>query len=78
MGQIDTMVCPVYMLTGEYDYSCSPAASKATADQIPGAIFEKMEGLGHFAATEDPTRFLPYLNKAFDHIQAIHKGIQAQ
>jgi pimeloyl-ACP methyl ester carboxylesterase len=78
MGQIDTKACPVYMLTGEYDYSCSPATSKATADQIPGAVFETMEGLGHFPATEDPTQFLPYLNKAIDHIQASRKGEQAE
>jgi pimeloyl-ACP methyl ester carboxylesterase len=77
MEQIDTKVCPVYMLTGEYDYSCTPAVSKATADQIPGAIFETMEGLGHFPATENPTQFLPYLIKALDHIEASHKGVQA-
>ncbi|MEM8975514.1 MAG: alpha/beta hydrolase, partial [Pseudomonadota bacterium] len=28
--EIDTGKCPVYMLTGEYDYSCTPAASEAT------------------------------------------------
>jgi pimeloyl-ACP methyl ester carboxylesterase len=74
MGQIDTKACPVYMLTGEYNYSCTPAISRATADQIPGAIFETMKGLGHFPATEDPTRFLPYLMKALDHIEASHKA----
>lgn len=73
MGQIDTTVCPVYMLTGEYDYSCTPEKSKATADQIPGAVFETMKGLGHFPATEDPDAFLPYLNKAINHIQAVHQ-----
>ena len=78
MGQIDTRTCPVYMLTGEYDYSCTPTISKATADQIPGAVFETMEGMGHFPATEDPKRFLPYLTKALDHIQTSCSGNQAE
>ena len=78
MGQIDTKTCPVYMLTGEYDYSCTPATSKATADQIPAAVFETMAGLGHFPATENPEQFLPYLVKAIDHIQTSHAGVQAE
>jgi pimeloyl-ACP methyl ester carboxylesterase len=49
---IDTTFCPVYMLTGEFDYSCTTEASKATADKIKGARFEAMEGLGHFPLTE--------------------------
>ncbi|KAK5171860.1 uncharacterized protein LTR77_003496 [Saxophila tyrrhenica] len=67
---IDTKACPVYMLTGEYDYSCTVEASKATADKIPGAVFEAMEGLGHFPLTENPNAVLPYLIRALDHIQA--------
>lgn len=42
------------MLTGEYDYSCTTEASKATADKIPGAVFEPMKDLGHFPLTENP------------------------
>ena len=66
---MDTKFCPVYMLTGEYDYSCTTEASKATADKIPGAVFEPMPGLGHFPLTENPKAILPYLLKALDHIQ---------
>lgn len=44
--QIDTKICPVYMLTGEYDYSCTPELSAKTAEKIPGAKFEVMKGLG--------------------------------
>lgn len=71
--RIDTGYCPVYMLTGEYDYSCTTEASKATADKIPGAIFEAMPGLGHFPLTENPPKVLPYLLKALDHIQKSRK-----
>ncbi|KIW96398.1 uncharacterized protein Z519_03467 [Cladophialophora bantiana CBS 173.52] len=69
MALIDTALCPVYMLTGEYDYSCSPETSRRTADKIKGAIFEEMKGLGHFPFSEDPEQFLPYFIKALDHIE---------
>lgn len=71
---IDTRACPVYMLTGEYDYSCTAEASQATADKIPGAKFEAMPGLGHFPLTENPQAVLPYLNRALDFIEAQHKA----
>ena len=72
--KIDTKRCPVYMLTGEYDYSCTTEASKATADKIPGAKFEAMPGLGHFPLTENPSAVLPYLNRALDFIEAQHRA----
>jgi pimeloyl-ACP methyl ester carboxylesterase len=59
--QIDTTLCPVFMLTGEYDYSCTPDMSRATAAKIPGAIFEVMPELGHFPHAENPPRFIDYL-----------------
>ena len=37
LGDIDTAKCPVYLLTGEYDYSCTPESSQQTADLIDGA-----------------------------------------
>jgi len=72
--KIDTTTCPVYMLTGEYDYSCTTEASKATADKIPGARFEAMSGLGHFPLTENPQAVLPYLLRALDFIEDQHKA----
>lgn len=73
MSQIDTKRCPVYMLTGEYDYSCSPDMSRETAAKIRGAVFEEMLGLGHFPMSEDPARFLPYFLRALEHIQQAHQ-----
>ncbi|KAI3573500.1 Alpha/Beta hydrolase protein [Fusarium oxysporum f. sp. albedinis] len=69
IGQIDTRHCSVYMLTGEYDYSCTPDASRSTASNIRGAVFEEMRGLGHFPMSEDPGQFLPYFKRALKHIQ---------
>jgi pimeloyl-ACP methyl ester carboxylesterase len=61
LADIDTKVCPVFMLTGEYDYSCTPAESQATADAIAGAELTVMAGLGHFPMSEDYDRFRDYL-----------------
>jgi len=70
VGSIDTKQCPVYMLTGEYDYSTTSEMSRATAEKIGGAKFEVMEQLGHFPATENPKVFVPYLIKAIEWIQS--------
>ena len=60
-GEIDTSRCPVYLLTGEYDYACSPQETSATAAAIPGARSAKMEGTGHFPMSENYPRFREYL-----------------
>jgi pimeloyl-ACP methyl ester carboxylesterase len=60
-GDIDTSVCPVYLLTGEYDYACTAAESAATAAAIPGAHCTVMEGIGHFPMAENYPRFREYL-----------------
>lgn len=52
LARFDCKQCPVYFLTGEYDWSTTPAMSEATAKKIKGANFKSMEGLGHFPATE--------------------------
>lgn len=64
MAEIDTSLCPVVMMTGEYDYSCTPAMSEATAAKITGAHFWTMPGLGHFPICEHPTAFRPHLDRA--------------
>ncbi|KAK4918027.1 hypothetical protein LTR49_014165 [Elasticomyces elasticus] len=69
MAGIDTKKCPVYMLTGEYDWSNTPAMSQETCDKIPGGKHQAMKGLGHFPATENPKVFVGYLLEAIDHIQ---------
>ncbi|EMD60699.1 hypothetical protein COCSADRAFT_245609 [Bipolaris sorokiniana ND90Pr] len=71
VASIDTASCPVYMLTGEYDWSNTPEMSQKTADKIPGAVHKSMPDLGHFPATENPAKFVPYLIEAVDHIMKI-------
>jgi hypothetical protein len=61
VGRIDTGKCPLFMLTGEYDYSCTVEMSQATAAKIPGARFQAMAGIGHFPFAENPALFAEYL-----------------
>jgi len=61
VGRIDTNRCRLFMLTGEYDYSCTVEASAATAAKIPGVRFQAMEGMGHFPFAENPVLFARYL-----------------
>ena len=61
LAAIDTRVCPVWLLTGNYDYSATPEATRATAARIPGAEVTIMENLGHFPMSENPRLFRDYL-----------------
>ena len=59
--RIDTSRCKLFMLTGEYDYSCTVELSQATAAKIPGVLFREMPGIGHFPFAENPRLFAEYL-----------------
>jgi pimeloyl-ACP methyl ester carboxylesterase len=61
VDRIDTSRCPLYMLTGEYDYSCTVEHSAATAAKISGVRFQPMQGIGHFPFAENPALFADYL-----------------
>lgn len=58
---IDTQRCPLWLLTGEYDYSCTPQDTEFLAGRIAGSQWQIMEGMGHFPMSENPDRFLGYL-----------------
>jgi pimeloyl-ACP methyl ester carboxylesterase len=60
LAQIDTGQCPVYLLTGEYDYSCTPEDTLEAARMIQGSQVTIMPGLGHFPMSENPEAFLDY------------------
>ena len=59
--KINTRLCPVYLLTGEYDFSCTPEDTKRTARSISGSEVTIMESLGHFPMSENPPLFRRYL-----------------
>jgi pimeloyl-ACP methyl ester carboxylesterase len=70
VGAIDTKACPLYLLTGEYDYSCSPEDTERTAAQIPGAEAVVMKELGHFPMSENPELFRRYILPVLERIRA--------
>ena len=58
---IDTGICPLFLLTGEYDFSCTPEDTLRTAKSIQGAEVTIMEQLGHFPMSENPDQFRRYI-----------------
>jgi pimeloyl-ACP methyl ester carboxylesterase len=61
VGQIDTGRCPLYLLTGEYDFSCTAEDTLRTAGQIPGVEVQIMKEVGHFPMSENPAKFREYI-----------------
>jgi pimeloyl-ACP methyl ester carboxylesterase len=59
--QIDTSRVPVYLLTGEYDPVVSPEDTQRLSEQIKGAKFTEMKGLGHLSLSENPETLKKYL-----------------
>ena len=70
MEGIDTRVCPVYFLVGEYDYSCTPEDTKQTAAKIAGAEVTIMKDMGHFPMSENPGLFRQYILPTLEKIRS--------
>ena len=69
LGGIDSASCPLYLLTGEYDFSCTPDDTLRTADAISGVKVTVMKELGHFPMSENPARFRSYILPVLDEIR---------
>jgi hypothetical protein len=67
---IDTQRTPLHLLTGEYDYSATPAESA----QVHRLVVTIMKGLGHFPMAENYPRFRTYLFPLLD--QLTHTAAQ--
>ncbi len=67
---IDTKRCPLYLLTGEYDYSCTPEDTVRTAEAIDGAEAVIMKECGHFPMSENPAVFRDYILPVLEQIRA--------
>jgi pimeloyl-ACP methyl ester carboxylesterase len=67
--RIDTSRCPLYLLTGEYDFSCTPEDTRLTADRIPGARLTVMREIGHFPMSENPAKFREYILPVLDEVR---------
>jgi pimeloyl-ACP methyl ester carboxylesterase len=67
--QIDTAKCPLYLLTGEYDVSATPALTQELAKLVKAQYFKVMQGIGHFPMSENPDQFLQYLKPVLSMIE---------
>lgn len=70
IDRIDTKRCPLYLLTGEYDFSCTPEDTQRTAARIKGAEVAIMKELGHFPMSENPAQFRRYILPVLEKIKA--------
>ena len=55
---IDTRRCPLYLLSGEYDYSCTPEETLAVASSIPGCGSDHHEGNRAFSDERESGGFI--------------------
>jgi pimeloyl-ACP methyl ester carboxylesterase len=70
-GAIDTGRCPLFLLTGEYDFSCTPEDTLRTAAGIQGAEATVMKELGHFPMSENPAQFRRYILPVLERIRTM-------
>jgi pimeloyl-ACP methyl ester carboxylesterase len=70
VGSIDTGTCPLYLLTGEYDFSCMPEDTQRTAERIKGAEVTVMREVGHFPMSENPRQFRRYILPVLEKIRS--------
>jgi ABC-type branched-subunit amino acid transport system substrate-binding protein len=68
VDQIRTERCPLYMLTGEYDYAPFPHETIKTAESIPDAKVTIMKDAGHFPMSENYGSFRKYLLPILDEL----------
>ncbi len=75
LSAIDTERCPVHLLTGEYDYSCTPEDTLTVQQAVRGAQATIMTGLGHFPMSEDYAQFRTYFLPTLDYAIAARSGL---
>ena len=54
-------LCPLYLLTGEYDYSCTPGGHAGGGRAVPGAKVTIMKELGPLPDEREPCSVPVYL-----------------
>ena len=59
---------PMIMMTGVYDFACTPEMTQQTADKIRNAECIIMKGIGHFPMCENPDGFKKYLMPVLDRL----------
>jgi pimeloyl-ACP methyl ester carboxylesterase len=74
LDRLDPDKCPLYLLTGEYDLSATPALTAELARLVKARHFEVMQGLGHFPMSESPRQFRRYLLPVLERIATGGEG----
>jgi pimeloyl-ACP methyl ester carboxylesterase len=69
IATIDTSKCPLFLMSGDYDFSCTREDMTRTASAIPGAELVAMQGMGHFPMSENPDLFATYLLPLLERIE---------
>lgn len=64
--------CPLFVFSGEYDYSATTEMSQAAVDRVGGELVV-MTGSGHFPMAEDPEVFKSFLEPVLDRIDSGRK-----
>lgn len=54
--QLHTISCPTLFIQGSRDRGVHPKHTRAAADAVPGARFELLAGVGHWASRQEPER----------------------
>lgn len=66
--------CPLWVFSGEYDYSATTEMSREAAEKLGGKLVY-MKGSGHFPMSEDPEMFRSYIVPVLDEItQSADRG----
>lgn len=60
-SKINTDKTPLWLLTGNYDYSASPDETRKIEKEVRGSNFVELQGFGHFPMIENPVGLIPYL-----------------
>jgi pimeloyl-ACP methyl ester carboxylesterase len=72
-GSLQRATCPLWVFSGEYDYSATTEMSREAAERLGGELVE-MKGSGHFPMSEDPVVFRAYLVPVLDRALAEDRG----
>lgn len=75
-ASIDTQRTPLWLFTGDYDFSATPADTQRVAQEITGAHFQEMPGFGHFPMVENPDGLLPFLRAPLGTLRASATQVQ--
>jgi len=62
---------PIYFLTGEYDFACTPEKTINTSKKIKNSEYVIMKNMGHFPMCENPTLFKSYLMPVLEKIKGL-------